>query len=60
MERTILDSESLVAAVQKEIEDPATAADPKRLHERCQALAEAQARVDALYARWQELEEKQR
>jgi hypothetical protein len=34
-------------------------ADPKKLLSVCQALADAQARIDALYARWQELQEKQ-
>jgi len=60
MEAAILDAEAAVAAIQKEVEDPATARDPMRLNERCQALAEAQAKVDRLYARWQELEEKLR
>ena len=39
---------------------PALAANPKELQEHCKALADAQAKVDTLYARWQELEEKQR
>ena len=60
MEALILQNEAAVHALQQEIEDPQTARDPKRLHECCAGLAAAQARVDDLYARWQELEEKQR
>jgi len=60
MEAAILESEAAAQAIQEEIEDPATARDPVKLRERCQALAEAQAKVDRLYARWKELEEKQR
>lgn len=60
MEETILECEGVVASIQQEIEDPAVARDPFRLNERCRALADAQAEVDRLYARWQELEAKQR
>ncbi|HYG73732.1 MAG TPA: ABC-F family ATP-binding cassette domain-containing protein [Planctomycetota bacterium] len=60
METNILETEALVASISKELEDPDVAGDSRRLQERCAALAEAQARVDALYARWQELEEKQK
>ncbi|MCW8128821.1 MAG: ABC-F family ATP-binding cassette domain-containing protein [Planctomycetota bacterium] len=60
MEEKILAAEASVAELQKEIESPAVAADVKKLQERCQALAEAQAMVEKLYTRWQELEEKQR
>jgi ATP-binding cassette subfamily F protein uup len=60
MENAILESEAAVQAIQQEIERPDVAADIKKLQERCHALSEAQARVEALYARWKELEEKQR
>jgi ATP-binding cassette subfamily F protein uup len=60
MEAAILESESAVQSLQKELENPALTANPKNLQEHCKALAEAQAKVDGLYARWQELEEKQR
>jgi ATP-binding cassette subfamily F protein uup len=60
MEAAILESEAAAQNIQKEIEDPAIARDPTKLRERCQALAEAQAQVDRLYARWKELEEKLR
>jgi ATP-binding cassette subfamily F protein uup len=58
MEAAILNAEAAMTVIQKEIEDPATARDPMKLHERCRELAEAQETVDRLYARWQELEEK--
>ncbi|HLX63825.1 MAG TPA: ABC-F family ATP-binding cassette domain-containing protein [Planctomycetota bacterium] len=60
MEANILAAEADLQAIQKEVEDPALASDPKKLHDRCAALADAHARVDGLYARWQELEEKQK
>ena len=60
MESAILQCEADVNAIQKELEDPVVTADPARLTERCQAMADAQARADALYARWQELGERHR
>jgi ABC transport system ATP-binding/permease protein len=59
MEGAILEAEAAVAALQQELETPTVAADPQRLNACCKALADAQARVDSLYARWQELEAKQ-
>ncbi len=60
MEAAIQDAESAVAARQKELEDPAVAADTKRLQDVCTALAEAQTRIETLYTRWEELEQKQK
>ena len=59
MEASILEGENGVAAKQKELEDPVVANDPAKLMSVCQELADAQAKVDELYARWQELAEKQ-
>ncbi|HYF49810.1 MAG TPA: ABC-F family ATP-binding cassette domain-containing protein [Planctomycetota bacterium] len=60
MEAQILEAEKTVAQLQKDAESPDIASDPKKLQAAFQALADAQSKVDALYARWQELEEKQR
>ncbi|MBI3828409.1 MAG: ABC-F family ATP-binding cassette domain-containing protein [Planctomycetes bacterium] len=60
MEDAILESEAAVQALQQELARPEIAADIKKLQDRCHALSEAQARVETLYARWKELEEKQR
>ncbi len=56
MEERILEAEQELAAWQREVQ--AVASDPKRLPEAYQKLQEAQARVEALYARWAELETK--
>jgi ubiquinone biosynthesis protein UbiJ len=40
------------------LEDPAVFTDPERIASATQEIQEAQANVDALYARWSELEEK--
>ncbi|MBK8914941.1 MAG: ABC-F family ATP-binding cassette domain-containing protein [Phycisphaerales bacterium] len=40
------------------VEDPAVAADHVQLQKWCEALSAADAEVEALYARWQELEDK--
>ncbi len=54
MEATIAAAEEQVATLQAELERPAR--DPRRLQEAAVELGQAQARVEALYARWQELE----
>jgi ATP-binding cassette subfamily F protein uup len=58
--------EAKVAAVEHELnelraalEDPAVMSDAARLQVTCTRMEEAQHRVDALYARWAELEKKQ-
>jgi len=60
MEATILESESLVQKLLTDLETPEVAGDPTRLMDTCHDLSEAQIKVDALYARWAELEEKQK
>jgi hypothetical protein len=54
MEEKILEAERELAAWQGEVQT--FASDPKRLPEAYQKLQEAQARVEALYARWAEME----
>jgi ATP-binding cassette subfamily F protein uup len=56
MEEKILEAERELAARQGEVQ--AFASDPVRLPEAYQKLQEAQARVEALYARWAEMETK--
>jgi hypothetical protein len=51
-EKKVADSESQLA-------DPALLADHRKMHALCADLAAAKSRVESLYARWQELEEKQ-
>jgi ATP-binding cassette subfamily F protein uup len=58
MEARILDAERQLEACQRAVRDPAVATDHHALHQRMEALAAAQAAVDALYARWAELEAK--
>jgi ABC transport system ATP-binding/permease protein len=60
MEALIQEAEARTEEVQKQLEDPAVAADHVKLLDACNALADAQQATDRLYARWQELEEKQR
>jgi ATP-binding cassette subfamily F protein uup len=56
MEERILEAEQELAAWQREVQ--ASASDPKKLPEAYQNLQDAQARVEALYARWAEMEAK--
>ena len=58
MEARILDAERQLEACQRAARDPAVATDHQALHQRTEELAAAQAAVDALYARWAELEAK--
>lgn len=57
MEDTIAAAEAQVAALQAELEAPGR--DARRMQEAARELGEAQARVEALFARWQELEARQ-
>lgn len=59
MESDIHVAEELVAELQKRVEDPAVVSNHVKLAEACKVLEEAQARVNQLYARWEELEAKQ-
>ncbi len=58
MESRVLEAEEELASLRQAAEDPAIATDPQALQERFEALAAGQRRVDALYARWAELEAK--
>ena len=49
-------AEAALAAVDTRLNDPAVTSDPDALEKACSDLADAQAGVDAVYARWQELE----
>ena len=60
MEAKILETEERLALAQAAVEDPAVATDPKALQERCEELETARQEVERLYARWAELEEKQK
>ena len=56
MERTIKAAEEKVSRAEAALEDPAIATDAEELHRRQAKLEEAQARVAALFERWEELE----
>ena len=58
MEARILEAEQDLDACRRRAEDPAVASDHEALHERHEALAAAEVRVEELYARWAELEAK--
>lgn len=58
MEEKILGSEQLCEELERQIEDPALAADPVRLQAVWAQLDEARREVDRLYLRWDELEQK--
>ncbi len=58
IEGLIVKAEAAVTASQAATEDPAVMSDATALQTRYAALAEAQANVERLYARWTELEEK--
>jgi ABC transport system ATP-binding/permease protein len=60
IEQTILEAETACTACREAVEEPAVASDPVALRQRWDALEAARAEVDRLYARWAELEAKQR
>jgi ATP-binding cassette subfamily F protein uup len=60
MEAAVLEAEARVTAARKTAEDPAIATDAALLQDRFAELEELQSRVEHLYARWAELEEKQK
>jgi len=60
LEERIAAAERQVDAKRGALEDPAITGDPALLREACAQLEEAQKTIDDLYARWAELEEKQR
>ena len=60
IESKITVAEAEVQRLHKAMEDPAILADRDRLNDCCHNMGEAQELVRALYARWEELEAKQR
>ncbi len=58
MEEQLLAAEAWVDALQAQLIDPDVAADHERLHAAYEAHREAQAELDRLFARWEELERK--
>lgn len=58
MEQRILEAEQALAGADAAATDPSVSADAKALQERIAALTEAHRTVEALYARWAELEAK--
>ena len=59
MESAIATAEKKVSDYESQLADPAVVADHRRMHTICADLAAARSQVDTLYARWEELEEKQ-
>jgi ATP-binding cassette subfamily F protein uup len=59
MEKRITEAEAVLAARSAALEDPAIASDAPRLHTAYAEMEAAQSAVDALYARWSELEKQQ-
>jgi ATP-binding cassette subfamily F protein uup len=59
MESRISEAELLLHVRRSALEDPAVTSDRMSLQNACTQLDEAQKSVDALYARWAELEHKQ-
>ncbi len=60
MERAIKAAEGKVEQARAALEDPAIATAAEELHRRQVKVDEAQARVDALFARWEDLEARSR
>ena len=60
LEAAVLEAETRLAEARRRAEDPSIATDAALLQERLTALQARQAEVDRLYARWAELEAKQR
>jgi ATP-binding cassette subfamily F protein uup len=60
MEEKILEAEDEVQTLQARVADPKVMSDRDAMHEACAKLSDAQRRVESLYARWGELEAKQK
>jgi ATP-binding cassette subfamily F protein uup len=58
IEDRVAEAERVLASKQALLEDPAVFTDPERIAATTREIEEAQGSVDALYARWSELEEK--
>ncbi|HVB29470.1 MAG TPA: ABC-F family ATP-binding cassette domain-containing protein [Terriglobia bacterium] len=59
MEKRIAEAEQELSVLHARLEDPAIMSDAPRLQATCAQMEETQKRVDNLYARWAELEQKQ-
>ena len=59
METKIAEAEQELGVLRAALEDPAIMSDAPRLHVTYEQMEETQKKVDALYARWAELEDKQ-
>lgn len=59
MEANILKAETALTKAQRQMDDPGIAMDAHKLQEACQHLHDTQECLDKLYARWQQLEDKQ-
>jgi ATP-binding cassette subfamily F protein uup len=58
-EKRIAEAEQELSVLRAALEDPAVMSDAPRLQVICAQMEEAQKKVDKLYARWAELEQKQ-
>ncbi|WP_035237507.1 ABC-F family ATP-binding cassette domain-containing protein [Desulfobacter vibrioformis] len=58
IEEKILDAEQNVEDLSEHVQRPEVIQDPARLADTCKKLEQAQALVQSLYSRWEELEEK--
>ena len=59
IEEKIMEAEARFEFLQKQMSDPVIAADAVRLKTLCEELNHSQQQVEAVYARWHELEQKQ-
>jgi ABC transport system ATP-binding/permease protein len=59
MEKRIAEAEQELSVLRAVLEDPAVMSDAPRLQVTCAQIEEAHKKVDKLYARWAELEQKQ-
>jgi len=58
MEACIMEAEQICTDLEEQLEDPALTADREKLQDVCSRLDRARTEVEALYARWDELERK--
>jgi ATP-binding cassette subfamily F protein uup len=58
LEQRVADAEEALQSKRAQLEDPEIVSDSQRLMTTHAEMEEAQAKVDALYARWAELEKK--
>jgi ATP-binding cassette subfamily F protein uup len=60
IEAKIMEAESALESARREMDDPAVLADRNKLDAACRRVDAAQSEVQKLYARWEELEAKQK